>query len=267
MQRSVLCDITTRFQTCIIHSSSVCQTDSIIVRPHQLSILLSLLYRHPYLVSATLWVHLVLKISPCHRRILAWWHGTLPIKDWVICNILGECLTLCSCVTCNSLIILLLNSGIPHLAVSNSTPPPSSSSPAPVKIKSEPISPPRDQLLSQQQQQSIVTSMGGSSTISVLNHSSLGNNLNHQHLISSRPSSTGHLTPTPGEYSIHRWSLRDDNNISPVIFVEGSSGDPSSPGDMRHTNQSITMSSHLPDYESSNSSHPKRPRISEGWAT
>lgn len=133
-------------------------------------------------------------------------------------------------------------SGIPHLAVSNSTPPPSSSSPAPVKIKSEPISPPRDQLLSQQQQ-SIVTSLGGS-TISVLNHSSLGNNLNHQHLISSRPSSTGHLTPTPG-----------------------SSGDPSSPGDMRHTNQSITMSSHLPDYESSNSSHPKRPRISEGWAT
>lgn len=93
-------------------------------------------------------------------------------------------------------------SGIPHLAVSNSTPPPSSSSPAPVKIKAEPISPPRDQLLSQHQQQSIVTSLGGTSSIIGLTHSStassLGSNLNHSHLMNSRPSSTGHLTPTPG---------------------------------------------------------------------
>lgn len=50
------------------------------------------------------------------------------------------------------------------------------------------------------------------------------------------------------------------------MFFLGSSGNPSSPGDMRH-NQSISMSSHLPDYESSNSSHSKRPRISEGWTT
>jgi hypothetical protein len=92
-------------------------------------------------------------------------------------------------------------SGIPHLAVSNSTPPPSSSSPAPVKIKAEPISPPRDQLLSQHQQQSIVTSLGGSSLIG-LNHSSgssLGSNMNHSHMMNSRPPSTGHLTPTPGK--------------------------------------------------------------------
>ena len=34
-------------------------------------------------------------------------------------------------------------SSLPHLAVSSSTPPPSTS-PIPVKIKSEPISPPRD---------------------------------------------------------------------------------------------------------------------------
>ncbi|CAH1965061.1 unnamed protein product [Acanthoscelides obtectus] len=33
---------------------------------------------------------------------------------------------------------------LPHLAVSSSTPPPASSSPLPIKIKSEPISPPRD---------------------------------------------------------------------------------------------------------------------------
>jgi len=80
-------------------------------------------------------------------------------------------------------------SGIPHLAVSNSTPPPSSTSPIPVKIKAEPISPPRDQMLSQQQQ-SLSASLGG-------NHAgSLGSTLNHSHLMNSRPSSTGHLTPT-----------------------------------------------------------------------
>ncbi|XP_059479584.1 myocyte-specific enhancer factor 2 isoform X2 [Neocloeon triangulifer] len=60
--------------------------------------------------------------------------------------------------------VLLSYSGLPHLAVSSSTPPPATS-PLPVKIKSEPISPPRGEA-------------GG-------------------HL-SSRPSSTGHLTPTPG---------------------------------------------------------------------
>lgn len=91
------------------------------------------------------------------------------------------------------------------MAVSNSTPPPSSSSPAPVKIKAEPISPPRDQLLSQHQQQSIVTSLGGSSSIIGISHSSsgsLGSNLNHSHLMNSRPSSTGHLTPTPGKEAV-----------------------------------------------------------------
>lgn len=37
-------------------------------------------------------------------------------------------------------------SSLPHLSVNNGTPPPSSSSPLPIKIKSEPISPPRDGL-------------------------------------------------------------------------------------------------------------------------
>jgi hypothetical protein len=103
--------------------------------------------------------------------------------------------------------LFLLYSGIPHLAVSNSTPPPSSSSPIPVKIKAEPISPPRDQMLSQHQQQSIVTSLGGSSSIIGITHStaSLGSHLNHSHLMNSRPPSTGHLTPTPGKIS---WSCQ-----------------------------------------------------------
>jgi MADS-box transcription enhancer factor 2 len=130
----------------------------------------------------------------------------------------------------------LHNSGIPHLAVSNSTPPPSSS-PIPVKIKAEPISPPRDQMLSHQQQ-----SLSASSIIGGNHAGSLGSTLNHSHLMNSRPSSTGHLTPTLG-----------------------SSTTPHSPISHSH-NQSIGgLSSHLPDYE--NASHAKRPRISEGWAT
>ncbi|XP_070493628.1 myocyte-specific enhancer factor 2 isoform X3 [Chironomus tepperi] len=132
----------------------------------------------------------------------------------------------------------LHNSGIPHLAVSNSTPPPSSTSPIPVKIKAEPISPPRDQMLSHQQQ-----SLSASSIIGGNHAGSLGSTLNHSHLMNSRPSSTGHLTPT----------------------TIGSSTTPHSPISHSH-NQSIGgLSSHLPDYE--NASHAKRPRISEGWAT
>lgn len=162
-------------------------------------------------------------------------------------------------------LLLTIYSGIPHLAVSNSTPPPSSSSPAPVKIKAEPISPPRDQLLSQHQQQSIVTSLGGTSSIIGITHSSassLGSNLNHSHLMNSRPSSTGHLTPTPGKKLFSR-SPTFNLSFKPLA---GSSTTPSSPGDMRHNNQSMGLS-HLPGYDSPNSSHSKRPRISEGWST
>lgn len=66
---------------------------------------------------------------------------------------------------------------LPHLAVSSSTPPPTSSSPLPVKIKSEPISPPRDH-----------------PHLSTTVHHTL--NLSHSH--HPRPSSAGHITPTPG---------------------------------------------------------------------
>ncbi|KAK9758895.1 Holliday junction regulator protein family C-terminal repeat [Popillia japonica] len=73
-------------------------------------------------------------------------------------------------------------SGLPHLSVSSSTPPPASS-PLPVKIKSEPISPPRD------------------------HHHHIGSSMHHSHVHSlnlthtghhTRPNSTGQLTPTPG---------------------------------------------------------------------
>ncbi|XP_031336584.1 myocyte-specific enhancer factor 2 isoform X2 [Photinus pyralis] len=92
------------------------------------------------------------------------------------------------------------NSGLPHLAVSSSTPPPSSS-PLPVKIKSEPISPPRE------------------------HHLHLGAGLHHPQTHSlnltqshhPRPSSAGQLTPTPG-------SVTPTNLPSPP-------GPPSSAGD------------------------------------
>lgn len=168
------------------------------------------------------------------------------------------------------------SSGLPHLAVPNSTPPPSTS-PLSVKIKAEPISPPREHQSSshhhhhsnlsgsgaggggggpggsgggggsngqQNSNQLTVTSMaqvgGHSNSQSV----ALGSSLNHSHLIHSRPSSTGHLTPTPG-------SVTPTNAPSPV--------------DIRH----LGGGGHLPDYDSpvgASSAH-KRPRISEGWAT
>ena len=93
--------------------------------------------------------------------------------------------------------IILFCSGLPHLAVSSSTPPPATS-PLPVKIKSEPISPPRD----------------GSS------HShSLGHPLSHLqahghgHTSLPRPNSTGHLTPTPGKYCNSQKSKSNDIQI------------------------------------------------------
>ncbi|XP_072402797.1 myocyte-specific enhancer factor 2 isoform X1 [Diabrotica undecimpunctata] len=70
---------------------------------------------------------------------------------------------------------------LPHLAVSSSTPPPTSSSPLPVKIKSEPISPPREH-------HPHLTTAVHHSHVQTLN-------LTHSH--HPRPSSAGHITPTP----------------------------------------------------------------------
>lgn len=88
-------------------------------------------------------------------------------------------------------------SALTQLAVSNSTPPPSTS-PIPIKVKSEPVSPPRDHHLAHTQSTaglSITTMNNATSNISHLSHP-------QSHLImNTRPSSTGHLTPTPGKYS------------------------------------------------------------------
>uniref|UniRef100_U5EYN0 Putative myocyte enhancer factor 2 n=1 Tax=Corethrella appendiculata TaxID=1370023 RepID=U5EYN0_9DIPT len=149
----------------------------------------------------------------------------------------------------NTVNTLQHTSGLPHLSISNSTPPPPSTSPLSVKIKAEPISPPRDHhphhhhnVISSGSNQITITSMSNvnhnnSSSSSSGSSSSLGSNLNHSHLLNSRPSSTGHLTPTPG-------SVTPTNTSSPSITV-----------------------GHLPEYDSPiNNSH-KRPRISEGWNT
>lgn len=208
----------------------------------------------------------------------------------------------------------ILFSGLPHLAVSNSTPPPSTS-PLSVKIKAEPISPPREHhnnvshqhhhgpgipggggggmngtpsgssssnnaggggstgtnsvnatsnntgATSQQngggnpQQQ--LTSMGNvvvSGNSGATSTSSLGANLSHSHLIHSRPSSTGHLTPTPDSYMPLTGHLT--GSVTPTNAP--------SPVDIRHLS---TGGSHLPEYDAPTAQAHKRPRISEGWAT
>ena len=90
------------------------------------------------------------------------------------------------------------SSGLPHLSVSSSTPPPASS-PLPVKIKSEPISPPRD------------------------HHTHLNSGIHHSQVHSlnlthgshhPRPNSAGQLTPTPG-------SVTPTNLPSPPGSVAG----------------------------------------------
>ncbi|XP_059613881.1 myocyte-specific enhancer factor 2 isoform X10 [Phlebotomus argentipes] len=144
-------------------------------------------------------------------------------------------------------------SGLPHLAISNSTPPPSTS-PLSIKVKSEPVSPPREHHPhggSGLGQNTIsVTTMSGASAAAVTSVTSNMAALGHQqqHLIlTSRPNSTGHLTPTPG-------TVTPTNAPSPV-------------SDLRHSaGGSAGMSSHLPDYDAPTNAH-KRPRISEGWTT
>lgn len=166
------------------------------------------------------------------------------------------------------------STGLPHLSVSNSTPPPSTS-PLSVKIKAEPISPPRDHHSSSHHHNSNLSGGGGgggggggnstgagqngnqqlSGSSMVGGHNSnssatLGSSMNHSHLVHSRPSSTGHLTPTPGS-PLFAGSVTPTNAPSPV--------------DIRHINVS---GGHLPDYDSPVASNAhKRPRISEGWAT
>lgn len=134
----------------------------------------------------------------------------------------------------------LHHTNLSHLAVSNSTPPPSTS-PIAIKVKSEPVSPPRDHHMGHPQSSaslSITTMNNATSNANVLNHPQ-----QHLSIMSSRPNSTGgHLTPTPG-------------SVTPTNV--------SSPSDLHRHNNS---GGHIPDYDSPNQSH-KRPRISEGWST
>lgn len=100
-------------------------------------------------------------------------------------------------------------SSLSQLAVSNSTPPPSTS-PIPIKVKSEPVSPPRDHHLAH------THSTGGLSITTMNNATSNISHLSHaqSHLImNTRPSSTGHLTPTPGIFDNNQFQ-----NASILIY-------------------------------------------------
>ncbi|XP_043280332.1 myocyte-specific enhancer factor 2 isoform X2 [Venturia canescens] len=152
-------------------------------------------------------------------------------------------------------------SGLPHLAVSSSTPPPSTS-PLPVKIKSEPISPPRDP-----HGGNGITNVGPGSS-SNLHHTNLSvgqssssivpSSLHVSHtvpqtlnLISSRPTSN----PPPS----HSGSITPTNLPSPG--GGGSGGGVVNSGDMRTSHGGAGNNS---DYE--NGPLMKRTRITEGWS-
>ncbi|XP_046746711.1 myocyte-specific enhancer factor 2 isoform X3 [Diprion similis] len=160
-------------------------------------------------------------------------------------------------------------SGLPHLAVSSSTPPPSTS-PLPVKIKSEPISPPRDPHGG--------GGPGGGNPGSI-HHSSLGVGPSSSgggggggggggphhgphggvpqtlNLVSSRPNSN----PPPS----HSGSITPTNLPSP--------GGAGGVGDIRSSHPGggggggAGSGGNSSDYE--NGPLMKRPRITEGWAT
>lgn len=151
-------------------------------------------------------------------------------------------------------------SGLPHLAVSSSTPPPATS-PLPVKIKSEPISPPRDP-------------HGGNSG-SNSSGPSTGGSLHHTSLNVGPSSSTGgpppHHVPHPGPQSLNLVSSRPSSNpppshsgsITPTNLPSPGSGPV---GDIRnsHSNAGGNAGNNS-DYE--NGPLMKRSRITEGWAT
>ncbi|XP_061399321.1 myocyte-specific enhancer factor 2 isoform X7 [Musca vetustissima] len=105
--------------------------------------------------------------------------------------------------------------------------------------------------------------------LSVLNHSQ------QQHLVmaGSRPSSTGHLTPTPGLDKYEGYTYRSQLGQNPRIWNFGSVTPSNIPSpDMRQQQQQQQQQhqqqqqQHLNDYDGPNQAH-KRPRISGGWTT
>ncbi|XP_053964716.1 myocyte-specific enhancer factor 2 isoform X9 [Anastrepha ludens] len=225
---------------------------------------------------------------------------------------------------------LVQHSGLPHLAVPNSTPPPATS-PVSIKVKSEPQSPPRDLSGCHHQQNSNGSAGssgsggggggggggGSSNNVSTSNALSLANMnaaaviagstgangggnsaseqaanlsvLSHpqQHLVmpGSRPSSTGHLTPTQGvldKYEGYQYRSQLGSNsrlwnfADFIIFNTGSVTPTNVPSpDLRLTanqqaqhqqQQQQAQQQQLNDYDGPNQAH-KRPRISGGWPT
>ncbi|XP_069964687.1 myocyte-specific enhancer factor 2 isoform X1 [Bactrocera oleae] len=218
---------------------------------------------------------------------------------------------------------LVQHSGLPHLAVPNSTPPPATS-PVSIKVKSEPQSPPRDLSGCHHQQNSNGSAGssgsggggggGSSNNVSTANALALANMnataviaggsggvnsaseqaanlsvLSHpqQHLVmgGSRPSSTGHLTPTQGvldKYEGYQYrsqlgaNSRVWNFADFIIFNTGSVTPTNVPSpDLRLTANQQAQQQHqqaqqqqqqqqLNDYDGPNQAH-KRPRISGGW--
>nr|XP_036232495.1 myocyte-specific enhancer factor 2 isoform X2 [Bactrocera oleae]XP_036232497.1 myocyte-specific enhancer factor 2 isoform X2 [Bactrocera oleae]XP_036232502.1 myocyte-specific enhancer factor 2 isoform X2 [Bactrocera oleae] len=211
---------------------------------------------------------------------------------------------------------LVQHSGLPHLAVPNSTPPPATS-PVSIKVKSEPQSPPRDLSGCHHQQNSNGSAGssgsggggggGSSNNVSTANALALANMnataviaggsggvnsaseqaanlsvLSHpqQHLVmgGSRPSSTGHLTPTQGvldKYEGYQYRSQLGAN-SRVWNFAGSVTPTNVPSpDLRLTANQQAQQQHqqaqqqqqqqqLNDYDGPNQAH-KRPRISGGW--
>ncbi|XP_012289141.1 myocyte-specific enhancer factor 2 isoform X1 [Orussus abietinus] len=149
-------------------------------------------------------------------------------------------------------------SGLPHLAVSSSTPPPSTS-PLPVKIKSEPISPPRD------------THGGGGGSNGAPGNS---NNLHHTNLNVGPSSSNGappHHVTHGGPQTLNLVSSRPNSNPPPSHSGSITPTNLPSPGggpvgDIRTTHGGAGGNGgSSSDYE--NGPLMKRSRITEGWAT
>ncbi|XP_065369399.1 myocyte-specific enhancer factor 2 isoform X8 [Calliphora vicina] len=251
---------------------------------------------------------------------------------------------------------LVHQTGISHLSVSNSTPPPATS-PVNIKVKSEPQSPPRDLSGGHHQQNSNGSSHtntnaangngGGGNNHNNLSSNNLNNSLsisthglgvgggviagsspggagggggggggggasnssstsngsandqatnlsvlNHtqQHLVmaGSRPSSTGHLTPTPGLDKYEGYPYRSQLGQNSRLWNFGSVTPSNVPSpDMRlndiqkavnqqqqqqqqqqqhQQQQQQQQQQQMNDYDSPNQAH-KRPRISGGWTT
>ncbi|XP_046810349.1 myocyte-specific enhancer factor 2 isoform X3 [Lucilia cuprina] len=237
---------------------------------------------------------------------------------------------------------LVHQSGISHLSVSNSTPPPATS-PVNIKVKSEPQSPPRDLSGGHHQQNSngsshTNTNAANANGSGANNHSNLGSNnlnnslsisthglgvgvggggsvgviagtspggagggggggsggggasnssstsngsandqatnlsvLNHtqQHLVmaGSRPSSTGHLTPTPDFIFINTGSVTPSNIPSPDMRLNDMQKAVSQQQQQQQQHQQQQQQQQqLSDYDGGNQAH-KRPRISGGWTT